>query len=220
VPLSQRHHKAEGFEGFKRKLISQGNKDSFCSSLFCVFFEITGFTSEIMAQSQSPLFVRTDSNSSRSSLDSANFDDDNNSIESEEIESGGGSRRQIVSRYNTDIHISDGYETVNFGIGIKSDEPYSPDPFAINYRKTADWDTTAKAQWQREWWFVPDLIEKYESVEHAEFTRPFDQFRVLLEVSSLVLQKQFRELLANKDYYRNGDCTRNIRDCRIAHRTT
>jgi hypothetical protein len=163
-----------------------------------------------MTQSQSPLFVRTDSDSSRSSLDSANFDDDNNSIESEEIESGRGSRRQTVNRYNTDIHISDGYETVNFGIGIKSDEPYSPDPFAINYRKTADWDATAKAKWQREWWFVPDLIEKYESVEHAEFTRPFDQFRVLLEVSSLILQKQFRELMANQDDYRNGDCTSNI----------
>ena len=129
---------------------------------------------------QSPLFVRTDSDSSRSSLDTENFDDDNDSIDSEEIESGK-ARRPTIDRLNTDIHISDGYETVNFGLGVKSDDTYSADPFAINYRKKADWDPATRAQWQREWWFVPDLVEKYESVEHAEFTRPFDQFRVLLQ---------------------------------------
>jgi hypothetical protein len=130
---------------------------------------------------ESPLFVRTDSDSTMSSLDTENFDDDNDSINSEEIESGS-VRRPTVNRLNTDIHISDGYETVNFGLGLKSEETYSTDPCAINYRKKADWDPATKIQWQREWGFVPDLVEKYESVEHAEFTRPFDQFRVLLQV--------------------------------------
>jgi hypothetical protein len=131
---------------------------------------------------QSPLFVRTDSDSSQSSLDTENFDDDNDSLDSEEIESGD-IRRPTIDRLKTDIHISDGYETVNFGLGVKSDDTYSTDPFAIHYRKKADWDPATRAQWQREWWFVPNLVDKYESVEHAEFTRPFDQFRVLLEVS-------------------------------------
>lgn len=128
---------------------------------------------------QSPLFVRTDSDSS--SLDTDNFDDDNGSLDSEEIESGN-IRRPTINRLNTDIHISDGYETVNFGLGVKCEEQYSPDPFAINYRKKTDWDPATKAKWLQEWWFVPDLVEKYESIEHAEFTRPFDQFRVILQV--------------------------------------
>lgn len=159
---------------------------------------------------QSPLFVRTDSDSSRSSLDTENFDDDNDSIDSEEIESGN-VRRPTIDRLNTDIHISDGYETVNFGLGVKSDDTYSTDPFAINYRKRADWDPATRAQWQRDWWFVPDLIEKYESVEHAEFTRPFDQFRVLLQASTCAPKTVPRKREADIDAHSAEAYTRNIR---------
>lgn len=137
----------------------------------------------------SPLFVRTDSDSDSASgsLDTDNFDDDNDSIDSEDIKTGSvrrpTDRRPTAKRPNTDDFISDRNETVNPGPGVKSDEEYSTDPFAINYRKKADWDPLTKARWRKEWHFVPNLIEKYESVEHAEFTRPFDQLRVLLQVS-------------------------------------
>lgn len=157
---------------------------------------------------QSPLLVRMDSGlSSDDGFDSDNFDDDNNSIDSKDIEPA--ESRQTFRRHPTDIQISDGYETVNFGIAVKSDEPYSPDPFAINYRKTTDWDAAAKAQWQREWWFVPNLIEKYESVEHAEFTRPFDQFRVLLQVETLSLVQQEPCMLT-------ATGTRDLREIRVS----
>lgn len=161
---------------------------------------------------QSPLFVRTDSDSTVSSLDTENFDGDNDSIDSEEIESGS-VRRPTVNRLDTDIHISDGYETVNFGLGLKSEETYSTDPFAINYRKKADWDPATKAQWQREWGFIPDLIEKYESVEHAEFTRPFDQFRVLLQVRrfSGPSQRVPRNGYLTKIFRRDGVYTRSTK---------
>jgi hypothetical protein len=161
------------------------------------------------------LFVRTDSDSTVSSFDTENFDDDNDSINSEQIESGS-LCRPTVNRLDTDIHISDGYETVNFGLGLKSEESYSTDPFAINYRKRADWDPATKAQWQREWGFIPDLVEKYESVEHAEFTRPFDQFRVLLQVRLPPQPPRNGEL---KIYRRSGVCTRSTKSYQPLHQT-
>ena len=138
---------------------------------------------------ESPLFVRTDSGLSNSSFGSDRYDDDNDSLSSEDI-SPDGFRRQTISRHNTDIsrfQITDGSETVNFKLGFKQkdeeEEEYSDDPFAPNYRKRADWGDKERQRWEREWWFVKDVVEKYESVEHAEFTRPYDQFRVLLQVS-------------------------------------
>jgi len=131
--------------------------------------------------------VRTDSDSSDDGFDSDGYDNDNDSLDSEDI-SPDGFRRQTITRHNTDIErfqITDGSETVNFKLGWKREEEYSADPFASNYRKVANWDEGTRKRWEKEWWFVKDVVEKYESVEHAEFTRPYDQFRVLLEVSVL-----------------------------------
>lgn len=144
-----------------------------------------------MKEIQSPLFVSTDSDSESleddSEFDSDAYDNDNDSIASEnltptEIE------HEMVSRRNTHahLHLPDTPRSLPFrSLGRSTDErlpPASTDPFAVNYRKKADWDEATKARWQKEWWFVEDVVEKYESVEHAEFTRPFDQFRVLIQV--------------------------------------
>jgi hypothetical protein len=156
-------------------------------SLSTCLFKITRKTCKMP---NSPLFVRTDSDLSDSSSDDFDerlcrasddfdFDKDNDTIKDFEQGEVDG---QPLSHVNSDIVISDGTETVNFNFSSKSPEPYSSDPFAINYRKTADWDEATKAKFQKEYWFIPDVLEKYQSVEHAEFTRPFDQFRVLLQV--------------------------------------
>jgi len=140
-----------------------------------------------MYEIQSPLFVRTDSDLGSElndeDFDSDNYDNDNDSLESEDLTPT--EIDQTWSRRNTHthLHIPDGSEKLPFG-GFKRREsgPSSTDPFASNYRKKADWDEETKERWQREWSFVTDVIEKYESVEHAEFTRPFDQFRILIQV--------------------------------------
>lgn len=142
---------------------------------------------------QSPLFVCTDSDSD--DLSSDGFDDDNSSVSSSDFDispseppsrspSPSQTRRpSFPQRQNTDIEISDGTETVNFRIELKSKEQYSDDPFAINYRKSmGEWGEKERERFRKEWWFVEDLVEKFESVEHSEFTRPFDQFRVILQV--------------------------------------
>lgn len=125
------------------------------------------------------------SDNSTDGFDSDGYDNDNDSLSSEDI-TPDGFRRQTISRHNTDIsrfQITDGSETVNFKLGWKQEEDYSTDPFASNYRKVADWNDATRARFARVWNFVDNFIEKYESVEHAEFTRPYDQFRVLLQVS-------------------------------------
>ena len=141
---------------------------------------------------QSPLFVNTDSDSDSDELnedefDSDAYDNDNDSIDSAaltptEIE------HETQSRRNTHIHLHlpNSPRSLKFrSLGKPEERYWSTDPFAANYRKVADWDEETKARWQREWGFVTDFIEKYESEEHAEFTRPFDQFRVLIRVSFL-----------------------------------
>lgn len=132
---------------------------------------------------QSPLFVSTDTDSDSDEFDSDNYDNDNDSIDSEDISPISSTASATSRPLSPDIQISDGTETIAFIVDEKKETCWSTDPFAANYRKKADWDSDLKARWEKEWWFVEDVVEKYESVEHAEFTRPFDQFRVLLQVS-------------------------------------
>jgi hypothetical protein len=135
---------------------------------------------------QSPLFVSTDTDSdSDSEFDSDNYDNDNDSIDSEEISPV--SPTEYVRPPSPDIQISDGTERVGFVVDENKETVWSTDPFAPNYRKRADWEPELKKKWEKEWGFVRDVVEKYESVEHAEFTRPFDQFRVLLQARLLPL---------------------------------
>jgi hypothetical protein len=132
---------------------------------------------------QSPLFVCTDleSDSDGDEFDSDNYDNDNDSIDSDDISTAEIESPSSHERY-PEIRISEGDDTPVFAVE-KEDCPSSTDPFASNYRKKADWDPIVISRWEKEWSFVKDVVEKYESVEHAEFTRPFDQFRVLLQVS-------------------------------------
>ncbi|KAG9242288.1 hypothetical protein BJ878DRAFT_179417 [Calycina marina] len=146
-----------------------------------------------MKSIQSPLFVSTDSDSDSDEVedekdfDSDAFDNDNDSIASEsltptEIE------QKMISKRNTHAHshLSSTARSLPFRSLGRSEETHSSsDPFAANYRKKVDVDDVAKERWRQEWHFVTDFLEKYESVEHAEFTRPFDQFRVLIQERSL-----------------------------------
>lgn len=143
-----------------------------------------------MKSIQSPLFVSTDSDSDSEGIDGDEFDSDAYDNDNDSIDSAALTPTEIeqetLSRRNTQIHLDlpNSPRSLKFRSLGKQEERYSStDPFAANYRKTADWDEETKALWQREWGFVTDFIEKYESVEHAEFTRPFDQFRVLIQVS-------------------------------------
>ena len=132
----------------------------------------------------SPLFVsghESDSSSDDDSeFDDENYDNDNDnlSINSDEIVS----PEEYIRPLSPDIQISDGKEIVGFVVDENKETVWSTDPFAPNYRKRADWDAGLKQSWENEWGFVRDVVEKFESVEHAEFTRPFDQMRVLLQV--------------------------------------
>lgn len=131
---------------------------------------------------QSPLFVCTDfdSESKDEDFDSDDYDGDNDSINSDEI-STAEPKTPINQRSD---HCNIPWNEPDCKKETKEYFPPSTDPFAQNYRKKADWDEKRKERWQKEWAFVKDLVDKYESVEHAEFTRPFDQFRILLQVSS------------------------------------
>ncbi|KAF2786764.1 hypothetical protein K505DRAFT_330116 [Melanomma pulvis-pyrius CBS 109.77] len=61
-------------------------------------------------------------------------------------------------------------------------QPYSSDPFAPNYRHICPWSEEDKAEWIATWPLPlrADYWQVYESAEHAEYTRPWDQLRVLL----------------------------------------
>lgn len=135
---------------------------------------------------QSPLFVSTDSDCDSDEFDSDNYDCDNDSIDSEDI-SPVEIDDQIRNRLDPQVQILDGIETFVVVAQPKEEKdlPPSTNPFAANYRKKADWEPELKTRWEKEWGFVKDVTEKYESVEHAEFTRPYDQFRVLLQVCAL-----------------------------------
>ncbi|KAH8591148.1 hypothetical protein B0O99DRAFT_633246 [Bisporella sp. PMI_857] len=133
---------------------------------------------------QSPLFVRTDSELSSDTLScdgfsDTSYDDDNASLESEDLSPVSIDSTLVNSRRNTRVHFSPQHATKD---DDGEEEPCSTNPFAKNYRKKADWDDETRKRMEREWFFVEDFIEKYESSEHAEYTRPFDQFRVLISV--------------------------------------
>jgi len=158
---------------------------------------------------QSPLFVSTDSDSDSDGLDGDEFDSDSYDNDNDSIDSAALTPTEIehetLSRRNTHIHLHlpNSPRSLKFRSLGKAERYSSTDPFAENYRKKADWDEATKARWQREWGFVTDFIEKYESVEHAEFTRPFDQFRVLIQVSSDLFS--IRENTGNKSLDRNAN---------------
>lgn len=136
----------------------------------------------------SPLFTCTnvESDSDENDLESADYDNDNSSIDSYDIES---KEVQTPSSLETPsylwIHDYSGDEPGISSAGEESEDGQglpSTNPFAACYRKRADWDPVTRNKWAKDWWFVKDVVDKYESFEHAEFTRPFDQFRVRLQV--------------------------------------
>ncbi|KAF2706266.1 hypothetical protein K504DRAFT_334712, partial [Pleomassaria siparia CBS 279.74] len=61
-------------------------------------------------------------------------------------------------------------------------QPYSSDPFSPNYRHICPWNEEKKADFIATWPLPlrADSFQVYESAEHAEHTRPWDQLLVLL----------------------------------------
>lgn len=76
-------------------------------------------------------------------------------------------------------------------------QPYSSDPFALNYRHICHWDEEKKADYIATW-PLPlslDFCKLYESAEYAELTRPWDQLRVLLRQRGL--EDEFFRIIYN-----------------------
>ncbi|KAF2008887.1 hypothetical protein BU24DRAFT_429147 [Aaosphaeria arxii CBS 175.79] len=70
---------------------------------------------------------------------------------------------------------------------LTSSESFCRDPFSPNYCYICPLNEQEKAEWIATWPLPlrADHWEVYESAEHAEVTRPFDQLRVLLRQRGL-----------------------------------
>jgi hypothetical protein len=80
-------------------------------------------------------------------------------------------------------------------------QPCSNDTFAPNYRHICPWDERERAEFIATWPLPlrADYFQVYESAEHAEHTRPWDQLYVLLRQRGL--EDEFIKMITGgRDY--------------------
>jgi len=96
-------------------------------------------------------------------------------------------------------------ETATTAAKHEQQQPYSSDPFAPNYRHICHWNEEEKAEWIATWPLPvrPDFWEVFESAEHAEHTRQFDQLRVLLR--RVGLDEGFMSIMTGRDKKEEGE---------------